>query len=107
MTDPKMALRNILATLQQEPSRYRLFGVYWWPVKRLLKAAGYTRENLYLLGDYDDPETAALVPPAGLQATLRAALAEYGENARYGRGGGWVEAPDGEIVQISDCDAMN
>ena len=104
--EPDVALRNILTVLQQDPFRYRWFGVWWWPVKALLKGAGYTRGNLYLLGDYVDRETAALVPPAGLQDTLRAALAEYGQNARYGRGGGRVESPDGEIVMILDSDAL-
>lgn len=103
--DPRAALRNVLQHLQAEPQRYRLFGVWWWPVKALLKGVGYGPEQLYLLGDYVDPETAALVPPDGLQGTLRAALAEYAQNAAFPRPGGMVEDPDGEVVRIFDEDA--
>ena len=31
--DVPFAMRNVLQQLQQEPQRYKLFGVYWWPVK--------------------------------------------------------------------------
>ena len=34
------ALRNTLQQLQQGPRRYKLFGIYWWPMKDFLKAAG-------------------------------------------------------------------
>ena len=58
-----------------------------------------------MLGDFVDSITAALVPPAGLEDTLRAAFAEYGQNARYPRSDGMVEAPDGELVMVHDEDA--
>lgn len=103
--DVHAALRNVLSQLQVEPRRYKLFGVYWWPVKALLKRSGYGPDQLGLLGAYQDPETAAMVPPAGLVETLRAAFLEYQANARYPRPDGRVENPDGELVSIIDPDA--
>ncbi|HEY0203323.1 MAG TPA: hypothetical protein VGC15_04140 [Acetobacteraceae bacterium] len=103
--DVDAAFRNTVQQLQQEPQRYRLFGVYWWIVKKLLKAAGYDREQLYMLGDYEDPETAAMVPVLPLVATLEAAFTEYGQNARFPHTGGMVENPDGELVRLFDEDA--
>ena len=103
--DPREALQNILLQLQQDPTRYRLFGIYWWPVKALLKGAGYGPDQLYMLGDYQDPETAALVPEMGLEETLRAALEEFGQNARYPHPDGRVETPDGELVTVMDENA--
>ena len=49
------ALRNTLQHLQQDPRRYKLFGIYWWPMKDFLKAAGYGPDQLYMLGDYREP----------------------------------------------------
>ena len=103
--NPAEALQNVLLQLQQDPARYRLFGIYWWPIKALLKGVGYGRDQLYMLGDYQDPETATLIPPIGLQATLVAAFTEFGQNARYPRPDGRVEDPDGELVTVMDEDA--
>ena len=103
--DVDAAFRNIVAELQAEPQRYRLFGVYWWPVKALLKAAGYGQDQLPMLGPYVDADSAGRVPALGLEAMLRAAFEEYGFNARYPRPGGIVEDPDGELVRIFDADA--
>lgn len=103
--DPIAAFRNIVQQLQANPARYRLFGVYWWPIKAMLKVAGYGPRQLYMLGGYQDAGTAAMVPTMGLQDTLRAAFAEYGQNARYPHPDGTVETPDGELVRIHDEDA--
>ncbi|MDU7524751.1 MAG: hypothetical protein E7K72_25840 [Roseomonas mucosa] len=103
--DVPAALRNILLLLQADPTRYQRFGIYWWPMKALLKAAGYGPENLSLLGSYMDPETAAMVPPGDLRATMTAALEEFGQNSRYPRPMGMVENADGELVTIRDEDA--
>ncbi len=46
--------RNIVALLQGEPLYYRNFGVWWWWVKAELRRLGYTRDQLYHLGDEDD-----------------------------------------------------
>ena len=100
-----MALRNAMTLLQTDPTAYRRFGVWWWPIKRLLKRDGYTTDNLAALGDYFDPESAALVPREGLFETLGSAFEEYAFNARFPRANGMVEAPSGEIVRIWDQDA--
>jgi hypothetical protein len=71
----------------------------------LLKRSGYGPDQLYMLGAYQDPEAAAMVPKAGLEDTLRAAFTEYGQNARYPHLDGRVENPDGELVTIWADDA--
>jgi hypothetical protein len=103
--DAAAVLQNVLQQLQSEPQRYKLFGIWWWPMKAMLKRAGYGPAQLYMLGSYQDPDTAALVPAANLQDTLAAAMEEYGQNARYPHPGGIVEDPDGELVTIFDADA--
>ena len=103
--DVPVALRNVLSQLQIEPNRYRLFGIWWWPIKAMLKRSGYGPDQSFLLGSYQDPITAAMVPSAGLQDTLRAAFEEYGQNARFPHSDGTVEAPDGELVLVIDEDA--
>lgn len=103
--DVQAAFCNVVQQLQEEPQRYKLFGVWWWPVKALLRRAGYGPDQLALLGSYVDPETAAMVPRAGLEETLRAAFQEYGQNARFPHPDGKVENPDGELVTIYDEDA--
>ncbi len=60
MDIPK-AFRNIVQQLQTDPVRYKLFGIYWWPIKKLLKGAGYGPDQLPMLGDYQDDEIAAHV----------------------------------------------
>lgn len=103
--DPRAALRNTLQHLQANPARYRLFGIYWWPIKALLKRQGYGPEQSFLLGDYQDEETAALVPSMSLQDTMVAAFEEYGRNAAYPHPDGCVEDPDGQMVFVMDEDA--
>lgn len=103
--DAKAALRNILQMLQEHPERYKTFGIWWWPVKALLRGAGYGPEQLYMLGRYQDPTTAALVPSLGIQDTLRRALAEHGQNMTFPHADGRVEDEDGDLVTIYDADA--
>jgi len=105
MVDMKDVFRNIVQQLQLEPRRYKLFGIYWWPIKALLKASGYTTDNLYMLGGYQDEMTASLVPKMSLQDTITAALEEYGQNAVFPHPDGAVEDPNGEMVVVFDEDA--
>lgn len=105
--EPGPTLRNILLLLQHNPASYRCFGIWWWPIKALLKGL-YTRDQLYLLGDYQDDEVASLASNAvlgDLPATLTAALEEYALNVRYNLNGNIVQDPDGQNVQIYDADA--
>lgn len=103
--DVDTALRNTLQQLQADPVRYRLFGVYWWPIKALLKRAGYGPDQLFMLGDYQDAGTAALVPKMDLHDTLQVAFEEYAQNAAYPHSDGTVEDPDGDMVLVIDEDA--
>lgn len=103
--DVVATFRNIVAELQVEPQRYKLFGVWWWPVKALLRRAGYGQDQLPMLGSYMDAEVADMVPRQSLPDTLRAALEEYQFNAAYPHPAGEVENPDGELVMIFDEDA--
>lgn len=108
--DVPAALRNVVNVLQEDPAHYRLFGVWWWPVKLALHVTGMGPQVPGLCNlppgraPYMDEEQGAMVPKAGLEATLAAAFEEYGQNARFGRPGGRVEAPDGEVVTVYDPD---
>jgi hypothetical protein len=95
MIDPKTLADSTLLLLQQDPRRYLNFGVYWYFIKALLKRY-YTRDNLYLLGDYMDPECMARMPlfETPLE-TMEAAIGEYRQNAMYNMGRAEVEDPTG------------
>jgi hypothetical protein len=102
--DVRAALQNILQQLQEEPQRYKLFGVWWWAIKALLRRV-YSTDNLYMLGLYQDQDVAAMIPTANLQDTMRAALEEYAFNATLPHPASMVEAPEGDMVFIFDSDA--
>ncbi len=102
--DMETVARNILGTLQTDPRAYRGFGIYWWPIKAFLKTY-YTQANLYMLGDYTDPEVAEMVPDMPVADMLARALQEYGFNTQFGMGSAQVENEDGETVTIWDGDA--
>lgn len=103
--DPKALARGIVQQLQEEPARYKLFSVWWWAVKAVLKRMGYGSVQLPMLGSYVDPEQAAMVPHGSLAETLAAAMEEYAQNACYPHSDGRVETPDGDMVLIVDEDA--
>ena len=104
MIPPREVAANILQLLQADPRRYQNFGVYWYLVKALMKRY-YTRENLYLLGDYVD-ETVVERMPKGLsvEQSLTAALNEYQMNFMTLLGADPVD-PDGEAFALFDQDA--
>ena len=78
--------KSTLQLLQQDPRRYRNFGVYWYLVKAVLKKF-YTQDNLGMLGEYVDPDCLARMPSHdSIQEALDAAVEEYGQNARYNIG---------------------
>jgi len=106
MINPKVFADSTLQLLQKEPHRYLNFGVYWYFVKALLKRY-YTRDNLYLLGDYVDPGCVARMPEHGnLQDALTAASEEYAKNAMYNLGRNEVEDPvGGGVFILHDEDA--
>jgi uncharacterized membrane protein len=103
MIDPKQLAESVLQLLQADPRRYRLFGVYWYFIKALMKRY-YTKDNLYLLGDYVDPTVNARLPQQPLEETLDAAIAEYRHNFAYSLGKNPTD-PDGEEFVLFDPDA--
>ncbi len=100
----KSVCRNILDTLQTDPRQYRLFGIFWWPVKAILRRY-YTTDNLYMLGEYEDANVAEMVPAGSLDETLSRALHEYGYNAQFNMLRAEVRNEEGEPVTIYDDDA--
>lgn len=106
MIDPKTFAASTLQLLQQDPRRYRLFGVYWYLVKRVLLKF-YTRDNLHLLGDHVDPDVTARMPPhVDLQEALAAAIEEYRKNASFNLGSNEVEdLVGGGTFRLVDPDA--
>lgn len=105
MADPVTAFGNVIQILQTAPGNYKRFGIYWWPLKRLMVASGLGPDQLYMLGGFQDTEQADMVPAAPLAETLEAAFDEYRFNATYPYPDGRVETPDGEFVTIYDEDA--
>ncbi len=104
--DPQTFLQSVLHLLQQDPGKWWRLGIYWWPVKLLLKRAGYTKDNLYLLGSYVDPETAEMVGPGGLKDVLTRAKDELNFNLMHPHSvPGQVENETGELVIMVDADS--
>lgn len=103
-TDPALLAHSVLKLLQQDPRRYHNFGAWWYMIKALLKQY-YTRDNLYLLGDYVDPAVTERLPAVPLQQALQMAIETYNDNARYNLGRAHVEDPEGETFLLFDADA--
>lgn len=105
MIDPQKFAASTLQLLQDDPRRYRCFGVHWYFVKALLKRF-YTQENLHLLGEHMDQTVIDRMPPhADLQAALAAAIEEYRQNASFNMGSNIVSDPEGEQFMLVDPDA--
>lgn len=105
MIDPKQLAASTLQILQSDPRNYRNFGVYWYFIKALMKRY-YTRDNLYMLGDYVDPTVVARMPAhENLQEALEAAVETYRINAAYAMGANDLTDPEGETFILQDTDA--
>jgi hypothetical protein len=105
MIDPKQLAASTLQLLQADPRNYRNFSYYWFFVKALMKRY-YTKDNLYMLGDYEDPAVVAMMPDGeDLQETLTEAVDMYRTNAAYGMGTSEFTDPDGETFTLHDEDA--
>lgn len=103
--NPQRVAANVRTILAAHPERYRYFGVYWYFIKALLKMY-YSRDQLYLLGDYEDPDAKARIPAgAGGDEVLRLALEEYETNARAGEPPRVVFDHEGDRYEIFDEDA--
>lgn len=104
-SDPQVLASSALQLLQADPSRYRNFGVYWYFIKELMKRF-YTRDNLFLLGDYIDRTVTDRMPAhESLQAAFDAAIETYRWNAIYNLGRAEVTDPEGEEFILEDQDA--
>lgn len=101
---PDVFARNVLTLLQKSPARYKTFGIWWWPVKAILRHH-YGPDTLYLLGRYEDRDGAARVPRLSLQDTLARAIEEHRRNSLEGRLDGRVTDTDGEPYLLYDEDA--
>lgn len=104
MINPERFARDTVQLLQTNPAAYRSFGVYWWPVKAILKHY-HKRDELYLLGDHEDAAGADAVPRVGLQEMLRLALEEHQRNMLDHLLPQWVSTPAGDPYLIQDPDA--
>ena len=103
--DLPTALRNVVQLLQTDPKVYRSFGCYWWGVKAILKRHGYTKDNLYLLGDYVDEEALSHLPAEPDEYLLAWALDEHRHNMTQNLGSADVYFPDdGEPYHLQDPD---
>lgn len=102
--NPEVFARNCVQMLQEDPKAYRSFGIYWWPVKAILKRF-YSRDELSLLGNYEDPIGAEAVPRVGLQEMLMLAIEEHQSNQIDHINPQWVQLPDGAPYMIYDEDA--
>lgn len=101
--DLDMALRNIVTVLQERPADYRRFGVYWWPIKAMLKGKGYGPDDLTVLGDFMPPDAEDLIEETGAQAIMAAALREY-QRLRF-LNDDLSEDRDGQDYRCADPDA--
>lgn len=102
--DASQFAANTLQLLQADPKNYRKFGIYWYLVKALLKRY-YTRDNLYLLGDYVDEAVTDRIPEGiSLDDALLTALEEYQRNHAFQLGENPVD-PDGDQFVLLDPDA--
>ena len=102
--DIDKCLMKILQILQQNPASYRAFGIYWWPIKALLKQK-YTKDNLYMLGNYEDPDGVSRVPSVDVVEMIELALSEYSTNISFGLGSNQVTDTEGDPYTIYDQDA--
>lgn len=105
MIDPKQFAESTLQLLQVDPRNYRNFGVYWYFVKAILKLY-YDQNNLYMLGNYRDPDVVARMPKhENVQEVLQAAVDTYRSAAAYGMGTNQFVDPEGETFILNDPDA--
>ena len=105
MIEAKTFAESTLQLLQAKPENYRNFGSHWYFVKALMKRF-YTKDNLYLLGGYQDETVINRMPQhAALQDALEAAVEEYQHNATFGMGTNVLVDAEGEQFTLIDEDA--
>ena len=103
---PQGVLQNIVQVLQEHPTYYRNFGPWWWPLKRILKRAGFDRHNLQVLGDHDEDDERLHEMTDGLTDVelVTRALEAQEYSAKFTPGGPNQYWPDGEPYHLIDPD---
>ena len=101
---PDVFAHSLLAILQKNPARYKTFGIWWWPVKAVMRHY-YGRDHLYLLGHYEDPDGSRRVPKLPLQETLARAIEEHRRNSQEGSVDGRVVDDSSDLYTLHDEDA--
>lgn len=105
MLPPDQIARNLLMLLSRNVTYYRNFGVYWYFVKAFLKRY-YTTDNLYLLGNYEQPDVVARMPHYdNFEDAMHDALLFSRMNYENNMGSATSIAPDDEPVTLFDEDA--
>lgn len=105
MISPKVFADSALQLLQADPANYRNYGMYWFLVKRVIKQF-HTRDNLYLLGDYEDASVNERIPAFdNLGEALQAAAEEYRYNVTFNNKSPHQEDDQGDPFVLFDSDA--
>lgn len=99
----RQALRNIVQMLQIQPEHYRNFGIFWWPLKRILREHGYGPEHVWYLGDYQDPGAPTI--KAADDWIVAQALAYYGWSVAHGPHAHEYHPLTSEPYDVIDIDA--
>jgi len=104
---PQTMATDVLAMLQVEPLYYRNFGYLWWAVKAQLKGLGHGSRELYLLGDYRDPEIDAYYATLDLSDAemVQEAMAHQHAHRSHNRNNPHGIRLDGEAYYVYDEDA--
>jgi hypothetical protein len=96
---------NVVAILQKDPKFYRNFGIWWWHVKRELKRNGFTRDQLYHLGDFDDPSVHHYYEGLSTVERDHEAYSHQYDHTFHKYNVNMCGTPDGEVYLIHDQDA--
>jgi hypothetical protein len=104
MTDARAFAASTRSLLNEDWRRYRNFGPYWWFVKALLKRF-YSRHEMPMLGDYEDPQASEMVEAGQTGAEMLALATEmYRANAVLNLNSQRVEDAHGQALILVDPD---
>ena len=102
---PDQLAANIRKVLDNKPADYRNFGVYRYFVKAFLKKY-YTKENLYMLGEYEQPEVVEKMPKySNFEDAMHDALLMWRANWENNMGRAISIDLDSDEVVLFDEDA--
>lgn len=104
MLPPDQVAANIRQILDNDVRSYRNFGVYWYFVKAALKQF-YGRDQMPILGDYEQPEVVSRMPAYGsFEDAMHDALLYWRANWENNHNQATSMAPDNEPVTLWDAD---